>query len=285
MIVSGIRAMAPQFLKNLGHFFTRTTKKRDRIRFGYDVNKHCNLNCVGCDHFAPLAKEEFADIESVKRDLVRMEELFGDNIDQISILGGEPLLNPEISDYCTMTRNIFPTSNITIITNGTLLLKMDNSFWDNCKKNNICINVTKYPVAFNYDAVERRAKENGVYFKYQGSGQVVKKMYCVPIDEKGGQDPRISFRMCEKGNGCITLEDGHLYTCTLIPNIRIFNEAFRKNLEVSENDSIDIYSDVSAEEILERLSKPVSFCRYCNQFKYKTGIKWKTSTKSIDEWM
>lgn len=37
------------------------------------------------------------------------------------------------------------------------------------------------------------------------------------------------------------VENGRLYTCTLIPNIEHFNKYFNKNLEVCDDDSIDIY--------------------------------------------
>ena len=34
--------------------------------FNVDVVAHCNLNCKYCDHFAPLAEEEFVDLTQMK---------------------------------------------------------------------------------------------------------------------------------------------------------------------------------------------------------------------------
>jgi hypothetical protein len=54
---------------------------------------HCNLNCCGCDNFSPLAKETFADIRVIEKDCARMSELTEGRINEIQLLGGEPLLH------------------------------------------------------------------------------------------------------------------------------------------------------------------------------------------------
>ena len=54
--------------------------KDQQIVCEISLAEHCNLNCYGCDHFAPLAKPEFADLEESRRDLTRLAELFGHRI-------------------------------------------------------------------------------------------------------------------------------------------------------------------------------------------------------------
>ena len=192
----------------------------------------------------------------------------------------------KINKYCDLVRSIFPEVSICIITNGTLLLNQNDTFWNNCKKNNITIMPTKYPIKYDYGKAERVASEYGLKFDYMGeSDEVIKDMYCVTIDLKGSQSKCLSFSACAKGNECITLENGKLYTCTLIPNIRIFNSFFEKDLELTEDDYIDIYKYDSADEILDRLAKPVPFCRVCNNLNYRRGIPWGVTKGDINEWI
>ena len=33
-------------------------EKRELLRFNVDIVNHCNLNCISCGHFSPLAKKE-----------------------------------------------------------------------------------------------------------------------------------------------------------------------------------------------------------------------------------
>lgn len=62
----------------------------------YHVADHCNLNCKGCVHFSPLvSQEEFADFAVVEKDLKRLHQIV-EYIEEIHILGGEPLLNKEL---------------------------------------------------------------------------------------------------------------------------------------------------------------------------------------------
>ena len=87
------------------------------------TNNHCNLNCAGCNHFAPLTKPHFIDIEQFQALLDRLRFLCGTRVQIriIRLMGGEPLLHPQISDLVQMTRDAFQKTAIEIRTNGILL--------------------------------------------------------------------------------------------------------------------------------------------------------------------
>lgn len=281
--MKNIKEYIPQIIKNYGHIITKRKKKRGSLRFGIDLVKHCNLKCCCCDHFSCIADPEFADYDIVRRDLLRLRELFSGNVEQIKLLGGEPLLNEKICSYFELVRNIFPEANIILITNGTLLLKKNSEFWKSCKDNRIVLSITRYPINMDYDEVDSFIKKNGIK-TYCNSNETLKSMYCVPIDVLGKQNARISYAMCRKGNDCITLENGKLFLCTLIPNIYIFNKKFGTNLVVTKDDFIDIYEAQTADEILEQLSKAAPFCRYCDNAHFRSGIRWGVTKGTIEEW-
>lgn len=105
------------------------------------------------------------------------------------------------------------------------------------------------------------------------------------IDITGSQNAKEMFHCCGRANDCIILDKGKLYTCTMIPFVGHFNAFFHENIEVTEDDSIDIYQVKSAEEIFAFLSKPVPCCRYCDIYHNEYGLKWEQSRLDKSEWI
>jgi len=250
--------------------------------------EHCNLNCWGCDHYAPLAEESFLSIDEFERDLNRLAELAnkGGGISRIELLGGEPLLHPDIHKFTEITRKYFPQTRIEIFTNGILLVKQPDVFWENCRNNRIVIKVTKYPIKINWDIIRSKTQAMNVKLVFSGDTETVTKTsYHIPFDTNGSQNSRINFLNCYHANDCIELYHGHLYTCTIIPHAKHFSKAFGKKLHECETDSINIYDAHDMREILEFLARPVLFCRYCNVLARSHGYPWKQSKREIEEWI
>jgi len=246
---------------------------------------HCNLNCRGCDNFSPLSPEVFADPEVVERDCARISELSGGQVNEIQLLGGEPLLHPQVTRFIEIARKYFPTTPVNFITNGVLLLKQPEIFWEACRKNRIEIVVTKYPVKIDHDKIEQHVKAQNVMFSFYGNTRAIPKtMMCAPLDLSGKQNARDSFLRCNSANRCIAMDNGRIYTCSLIPYVKYFNAQFGQNLMVTEKDYIDIYKVKNIEEILEFVSKPMPFCRYCNRKGIIWDIGFGISRKDITEW-
>lgn len=246
--------------------------------------EHCDLNCQMCTHFSPLAHPQFAEIESFSRDMQRLQELFCNDVSYIMLLGGEPLLHPRVADFLEVTRKHFPCAEVILYTNGLKIPQMKANFWESCKENNITITLTRYPIRFDYDQVNKLMKEHGVTYRYCNTPGRPKKSSHYPLDLCGTQDPTQSFLRCDMANRCIFLRDGRLYTCVLIPNIQHFNKYFHQDLEVSPLDSIDIYQANSSAEIMRFLASPVPFCRYCDVSRRTILHDWACSKKDIYEW-
>jgi hypothetical protein len=259
---------------------------RAELSFEVALAEHCNLNCAGCDHFSPLAEPEFADLGEFEREIARLAELFGGHAKEIHLLGGEPLLHPEIELFLKATRDYFPDAIIDITTNGILLLNQAETFWVACHDNHIVIRPTKYPISLDFEEMERRAKKYGVEFQYIGStGTVVKTSNLYRLDTEGVQDGNRNFLLCHRANTCVYLQHGRLYTCTLAPTARHFNRYFDKDLRERPEDSIDIFEASTAKEIMDFLARPIPFCRYCMIDKTKWGQPWHQSERSMDEWI
>ncbi|MBQ2883882.1 MAG: 4Fe-4S cluster-binding domain-containing protein [Alphaproteobacteria bacterium] len=261
---------------------------RKQLVFVVDLAEHCNLNCQNCDHFSPLADEKYADIGVFENDMQRMAELFCDemySISEIYLEGGEPLLNKNAVEFIKIVGKKLPKTQICIFTNGLLIPKQEQYFWDICREYHVRMVVTKYPINFDYDKAKEIVVNNGVEFQFAEDGNVVKTSLHKPLDLRGSQDKYISYMECYMGNGlCNMLKNGKLYPCTVVPNIDVFNRYFKQNVQVCEKDYIDIYKAESAEEIMEFLTNPIPACRYCQPQNWTAGIEWKTTTFNIREW-
>lgn len=255
----------------------------EKLRFEVNLAEHCNLNCVGCDHFSPLAEKKFLDPEQYERDLARLAKLFPDQVEAIVLVGGEPLLHPGASNLIAMSRRYFPNSSLVMFTNGLLLPKMEPAFWEAARDNRLMMVVTNYPINIDHGRIKELTSQYGVGLDYSWGGKI-KTMSKMVLDPEGSGEAGYNFMKCHRSNGCITLQEGRLYTCTVAPTIGHFNRYFGQNIPLTDDDSIDIYQAESGREILEFLRRPIPFCRYCDLRTRIKGLPWRQSGREITEW-
>lgn len=252
-----------------------------------NILDHCNLRCKGCDHFACIASPYFVSVEQIYMDLKRMSELFhGDGIMQIAVMGGEPLLHPELLEILKIVRYFFPNTIIRLTTNGLLLLKQNDEFWKVCRENKVTIVNTKYPINLDYEAMQNKAKREMVKFRFfEGTGDnVVKKSFKKIINLKGNSNIDESFQKCHIANYGNFLMEGKFYGCPFsCQSYRIFNSKYDMNLQMTEDDYLDIYKIQNKEEIFEFAAKPRLYCRYCNGL--SPTFDWTRSEFKKEEWI
>lgn len=262
------------------------TKQICRTKLDFEINlaEHCNLNCQCCNHFSPLAKKQFLDLMAFTKDMERMAYLTQKQVGRIWLLGGEPLLYPQIMQAVKMSRYYFPESKIVIVTNAVLILKMNEDFWDVIRNNNIEIEITKYPISLDYDAIIKKMKDEQIQYSVSLDSQVLKTTYHLPLDLNGGLDKEKNYILCSHANNCITLKGGRIYTCPIAANAHWFNDYFDKNLYIGHQNSIGIYDVDECSQIIDFLKHAIPFCGYCNIEGYTYDLPWRTSQRKIEEW-
>ena len=264
----------------------RITPRPYLTGFVVDIVDHCNLNCKGCDHFSSIAEEKFLELNSFEKDLKRLSELSSGNLDYIGLMGGEPLLHPDINKFSEITRKYFKNTKIKIFTNAIALPRMNSDFWETCAQNNIVVEITRYPIKVDFNYINEIARKYNVQVEYYGGfDKILKTSYKIPLDLKGEQDPVENFLNCFHANYCVFLRDGKIYPCTVAPNIYRFNKYFNKNIPLMPNDGIDIYNVKSIDEITKFIAKPIPFCKYCDVKNRTFDHKWCVSKKEINEWI
>lgn len=250
-----------------------------------NILDHCNLRCKGCDHFACIADEKFFSRDSIYRDLERLSEVFdGDYIMKIAVMGGEPLLHPDLKQILADVRHFFPYTTIRLTTNGLLLLQQDEDFWRTCRENNVTIVNTRYPINLDHEGMKKKAESEGVTFQYFEGTSEGRRSFKKFINLKGDSDPAESFAKCHISNYGNILLDGKFYGCPFsIQSYRIFNKKFNQNLRMTEDDYIDIYKAKNKEEFFEFAARPKYYCRYCCGL--SETFPWERSKQQIDEWV
>jgi organic radical activating enzyme len=85
------------------------------------ITNVCNLNCPLCQRFNNYnfkGHQKWADFKQIYAEWAKVI-----NVKTISIIGGEPLLNPDFQDWLLGIRALWPNARIEIATNGTQLHK------------------------------------------------------------------------------------------------------------------------------------------------------------------
>jgi hypothetical protein len=270
-------------------------RPKEEMTFEINLADHCNLSCQMCDHYSQLSGKRFVEIDSFERDLTRMGELFNHDLACITLLGGEPTLHPDIIRCIEIARREFPETEIIILTNGTLLLSLENmpdggNLWQACRDFNVHITVTIYPLKLDYAALEQKAAEYGVSLAMSSNIHADELTKIVKISDKHTFDlscgaAKDGFVSCLYFNKFNVLREGRFYMCPVAACIGIFNKHFDQNLQLTAADSLDIYAAKSYEEFTEFSSKRTPFCGYCDLRKWGPHSEWKASSKEISEYI
>ena len=259
-------------------------KRKSELSFQVHIADNCNLNCRGCSTFAPLCNNDsLTNISSFERDIEQIGKLTGGIVEELLLMGGEPLVHPDVVSFLEISRKYIKIGEITLLTNGILLLKQDEIFWKCCRDNKIKIGITPYPIKLDYERIIEIAKKYSIELEYFFVGDKT-SFRKFPVNIKGNANVAKNFRKCLNSK-CTTLREGKMYSCYLPSCIVFLNNYFGQDFKVSERDYIDIYTVNSKDEILDFTCKPTPFCRYCDIDAIEFGIKWGMSKKEIGEWI
>ena len=276
------------------------------------ATSHCNLNCISCDAFSPVAKPEFVTFEKFSKDFHKIKELFPDRNMDLVILGGEPLLNPDLTKIINLYQKLFPKGKKNIFTNGILLPKMDEDFWKALKNANFDLTITYHPIDIDRSIAENLAKKyeinlikniittNVLYdlntHKISRHVETIRKIeppYHVwgktIIDLSGSQDYVEKRYVCYRRDMGASYIRGNLYFCHEHAHVNALIDNFNLDIPITKDDYITIADVKSAKEIDDFINSPKPLCRYCKQdssvFFNGKPIEWEFSKKQLSEWV
>lgn len=260
-----------------------SSEKPSLAYFEVPITDNCNLNCKGC-LFASNVTDgvRHVPLENIEQDAKRMSELFYD-VPWIRILGGEPLMHPDIKEVLECYRMNFPDSEIDLCTNGLLIPKMGKEFWECMRNNRISIHVSGYKPTYSImKQIEYILREQNIPFAVLRREQF-DKYYTID----GSNQIQKSYQKCS-ASGCYEVYRGRISTCSAMIAFEKFNEQFGTDYELIEDeDWFDIHNpEVNAWNIYRKLDGPSQMCRYCSDSKTET-FPWEYSygKLSIDDFV
>lgn len=249
----------------------------------YHVCDHCNLNCKCCSHFSPISEGYSVTLKETEENFKKLSQNLQVQFSSIHLLGGEPLLHLQIIDIIQIVRKYFPTKEIQIFTNGTLLTKQNDAFFIAIKNFSIKIGVTRYPCGVNYDKIETFLKDKGVDYYFTSFRSSIDKFEKRLLSEKEGSNCLINYLACKQVN-CHQLRDCKIYLCPYLAYSGILNKRFGTRFRHNKYDYIDICKRVTRWDILWKFGIPGRACRYCNRKDVET-IDWGKSKRIKEEWI
>jgi organic radical activating enzyme len=92
-----------------------------------NVVEHCNLACRSCSHLSPVLPKSIVDAALLYRDLALLARHY--HAGTVRLLGGEPLLHPDLLSVIEAVRRSGVTDSVCVVTNGLLLPRMADEFW------------------------------------------------------------------------------------------------------------------------------------------------------------
>jgi hypothetical protein len=93
-----------------------------------NVVEHCNLSCRSCSHVSPAFRRTVLDPAALEHDLSLLAEHY--NVGTVRLLGGEPLLHPDLPAIVEAVRRSGIGQKICVVTNGLLLPRMSRALWE-----------------------------------------------------------------------------------------------------------------------------------------------------------
>lgn len=281
----------------------RTTRKEARklwnkikrsfnepLKLDIHAVEHCNLNCGGCSHFSPVAQKEFCNLKVLEKSLKKLSK-FKKHFFAIQILGGEPLLNPDLSDLLITVRKYFENKRITLITNGLLFLnpkKLPKDFWQTCRENNIIIKLSRYPIDIDFSEIEKAIINEGVEYELFADRSEGERGWNEILLYRNGSPcralkyPPLKLLRCTMYN-CFQLVGDRIYACSQSAYVRHLNKAFNLDFKISRKDYIKVDNLKTIYSLRKLLIFSTPFCKYCAGT--YTKVPWRLSEKNQEEWV
>jgi len=228
------------------------------------ITNVCNLTCRGCNRFNNynFKGHQYWD------DHAQAIEAWGTRLDiqRITIIGGEPTLNPDLEKWVSNLRRLWPTSLIMVQTNGTYQRPEHLTFW------------RKYRVGFGLSLHDpETADDLKMQWKnHAGPFEAFVFHESAVIKENDhfrlhNSNPVNAFKCCDMKYDH-TIFNGKLWKCPSMALIPEFAKQFDLRLDDQQKKLLDSYqpltpecSDQELEDFIAQRDTVIPQCQFCPQ--------------------
>ena len=239
----------------------------------------CNLDCAYCSHLSPISKPVKISLETLEAECHRLARV---GVDEVNLMGGEPLLHPQVNDAIKLTRSILSNIKLIVSTNGLLLPKMNKDFWQCCRENKVVLRITPYPKAkngtWNYFKYVWLIRKNRVRMESTGWRFGFRHQL---LSEKAEYDATSNYLRCQLH--CTQVRDATLWPCAYVAYAFNLNNKFDTNFRTSPADRLPL-DGITATDLRLWLLRTKPFCSHCG-IKDAQRVTWRRSEYARTEWL
>lgn len=173
--------------------------------------RHCNISCSACSHASPSMRPSFADPGHVERDLAALSEWI--EVEHVRVLGGEPLLHPQLTELLQAVRRSGLGKRRRLITNGVRLAEQPDDVWAELEE----VHVSVYPNTAKHlirarPVIMRAAERTGTMLVFKHFDH-----FRIPFrhPEDHPELTQAIYETCLIGNRwrCLSIESGRIFRC------------------------------------------------------------------------
>jgi Radical SAM superfamily/4Fe-4S single cluster domain len=233
----------------------------------YSAAYHCNLRCSGCSHLSPYLRRKFPPLESFAADVTALAGAM--HARDFRLVGGEPLLNPEITRFVQVAKQSGIADTIMVTTNGLLLGRMDDAFWDAVDFVSVTLYPGHSPSEQSLKIIEGRAKESGTRLRLFPNPVFRTTVVSRPHRKDWITDT--IYHTCKNVHlyHCHMLHEGTLYKCAVPPFLPEYLGRMERSDYEPERDGFDIHAAGDLYEELKRYltsNRTLDACCWCLGF-------------------
>lgn len=234
-------------------FFNSNKSKQFSIVLNIILNNYCNLNCTECQAFCDTNNSiDFLSLIELKELIPLIKSNF--SITKIILLGGEPLLHPNIIEICNYLINEFKNIDIIIFTNGILAKDIVLKNYSIFKNSNIIFEFSIYPIINIINEIK-----NLEQLEIKTITRNIRPIFNKITFNKQGENNKDKFFLCGNNyNTPIELFMNHekLFKCPLPAYWHLIN------LPITTDDYLNI-KNLNQKNIIKYFSNSLIACKYC----------------------
>lgn len=237
-----------------------------------DVVEHCNLKCAQCSHLSPHFKKSDStySLEEFKDDIAILSKFLTCKV--FRFVGGEPLLNKEISNWAKVVKDQHIAQKLSIFTNGLLLDTVDHQtleLFDDIRISIYNHDKEKFnQILQHVEKLKQSLKKNNIVENH------IKTFLKFNLIEKNTNKELVQeiFDNCYHKKDSYSVYKGRLYRCFAARKKIKFLEKFKKiikgdfsELLIKNNDSIALDDMLTERKLFNFLfsTKPLESCKWC----------------------
>lgn len=235
-----------------------------------DVNVEiaCNFRCCACSHAAPFSKSQQMAPATLARDLAALRPFV--HFQRIQMVGGEPTLHRDLPEMMRVARASGIANEVMVITNGRILPRMPDAFWQELDTLQLSIYPTLSPEIPEFARLQCLRYNKPFYSTV--FTEFHQQFRAVPNDGS-------HFATCHWKSDCYSVHEGAFYLC---PQSIFFPEKFMGLAAGVDGLPLEGLTQEKFETFLSR-KEPLNACRICmaNEMKKKPWAE----AKNREEWV